>query len=37
MQVLVSCKLESSQLYIWKMNLIEKKNPDWEDLYDKIV
>jgi putative endonuclease len=20
----------------WKMNLIEKENPDWKDLYDSI-
>ncbi|MBM2816099.1 MAG: nuclease family protein, partial [Ignavibacteria bacterium] len=21
----------------WKINLIEKENPEWEDLYDKII
>ena len=21
----------------WKMRLIEKENPEWEDLYDKIL
>ena len=21
----------------WKLNLIERKNPNWEDLYEKII
>ena len=22
---------------LWRINLVEKKNPDWRDLYDEIV
>ncbi|RDD34563.1 hypothetical protein Wcon_01344 [Wolbachia endosymbiont of Cylisticus convexus] len=28
---------DTGKLYIWKINLIEKDNPDWENLYGKIV